>query len=332
MPSLTSTGGRLVRINPGSTALEAMTLTPGAVLYGGGNNEVVQGNNFVWNASNNGLEVSGSFVANGPIVSNHAVRALGTSTLGVNNSVSMEWLDPVGRIVASGNSNANRAGFIVSLRTGDGGNTLSALSIDSNGNASLNNLNATEVGLTNLNATGTLRAAGNASLNNLNATEAGVTNLNATGAISATGNVSAGNVNVVGALRGTSAMLSPLNNFLTADVNLSNPAAFFDGPSIAQGNSGTWFVSGTVSLQDTLNNNVYVVKLHDGTNIIGATTVQGTLTPSIDTSASLSGFIANPVGNLRISVRETSSATGKIHANPSSLGNVGSFISAIRIG
>jgi hypothetical protein len=308
-----------------------MTLTPGAVLYGGGNNEVVQGNNFVWNASNNGLEVSGSFVANGPIVSNHAVRALGTNTLGVNNSVSMEWLDPVGRIVASGNSNANRAGFIVSLRTGDGGNTLSALSIDANGNTTLNNLNATQVGLTNLNVTGTARVTGNASLNNLNATEAGVTNLNATGAISATGNVSAGNVNVVGALRGTSAMLSPVNGFLNANVALSNVSAHFDGPSIAQGSNGTWFASGAVVIYDTGAAADFGLKLWDGNTIISEARVK-TGAANLYVTVPLSGFMTAPTGNLRISVQDSSSTNGNIVHGIFGSNNKSSYISAIRIG
>src|SRR2546426_953355 len=40
--------------------------------------------------------------------------------------------------------------------------------------------------------------------------------------------------------------LTPITNSLGADVALNNTANYFDGPSVAQGTSGTWFASGTV--------------------------------------------------------------------------------------
>src|SRR5258708_17127371 len=42
-----------------------------------------------------------------------------------------------------------------------------------------------------------------------------------------------------------------ITNSLGADVLLNNTTIYFDGPSIAQGNTGTWSVSVTVTFTDT---------------------------------------------------------------------------------
>ncbi len=95
--------------------------------------------------------------------------------------------------------------------------------------------------------------------------------------------------------------LTNLTNSLGADVLLNNTANYFDGPSVAQGTTGTWFASGTVTVQDTVAANIFC-KLWDGTTIISSTAVGDTATFFI--SLALSGVITSPAGNLRISCRE----------------------------
>ena len=121
---------------------------------------------------------------------------------------------------------------------------------------------------------------------------------------------------------------------LGADVSLSNTSNFFDGPSVAQGTSGTWFVSGTVSVNDSTAGGVRLfVKIYDGTNVVAST--EWMVSPSSGTaswaSVALSGVIVSPAGNLRIAVRDITSTSGVISANPVGQGNNGSTITAIRI-
>jgi hypothetical protein len=124
--------------------------------------------------------------------------------------------------------------------------------------------------------------------------------------------------------------LTSLTNSLGADVALNVSANYFDGPSVAQGTSGTWYVSGTVTLIDatTAPANIFA-KLWDGTTVIAsATTFIGTTNSTA--SVSLSGVITSPAGNLRISVREPGATTGVMKFN--STGNSkDSTVTAVRI-
>jgi len=128
---------------------------------------------------------------------------------------------------------------------------------------------------------------------------------------------------------GATLLLSPITNSLVADVLLNNTANFFDGPSVAQGTSGIWYASGTVTVLDTTAGGIFQAKLWDGTTVIATS---GVLTPqaSNQASISLSGFLSSPAGNLRISVKDINSANGKILSNIA--GTKDSTITAIRIG
>jgi hypothetical protein len=123
--------------------------------------------------------------------------------------------------------------------------------------------------------------------------------------------------------------LSPITASLGADVALNNTANYFDGPSVAQGSAGTWFVSGTVTLNDTAGSADFDVKLWDGTTVISSAETQ-TGGASQKTAVSLSGFIASPAGNLRISVKDATSTSGNIKFNLSG-NSKDSTITAIRI-
>lgn len=134
-----------------------------------------------------------------------------------------------------------------------------------------------------------------------------------------------GLTNVSGSL---AVSLSKITASLSGDVALNNVANYFDGPSIAQGTSGTWFVSGAVTLNDT-SAAVFDVKLWDGTTVIASAVTNNFAASGVITVA-LSGFLASPANNLRISVKDATNTTGKILFNASG-NSKDSTISAIRI-
>lgn len=130
----------------------------------------------------------------------------------------------------------------------------------------------------------------------------------------------------------TTAQLPPspgqLTNSIGADVALNNVSNYFDGPSVAQGTTGTWFASGTVSLSDSGGASTFFAQLWDGTTVI-ASAVSATAA-SQNNTISLSGYLASPAGNIRISVRDITRTTGLIVANSTSL-TKDSTISVYRI-
>lgn len=123
--------------------------------------------------------------------------------------------------------------------------------------------------------------------------------------------------------------LTRLSNTLGADVLLNNTSNYFDGPSVAQGTSGTWFASGTVSAFDSTSSANFYCKLWDGTTIIasGATQSGGA---NFLITISLSGFITSPAANIRISCQDPSLTTGRMVAN-SSGNSKDSTVTAFRI-
>ncbi|SHH46862.1 hypothetical protein [Bradyrhizobium erythrophlei] len=118
-------------------------------------------------------------------------------------------------------------------------------------------------------------------------------------------------------------------NTLGADVALSNIANYFDGPSVAQGTVGTWFVSGSILVTDTVGAAGFTFKLWDGTTLIASSTF-GITAANVQLFVSLSGIITAPAGNLRLSCRDFSSTSGKILFNQSGLSK-DSTISAVRL-
>lgn len=106
------------------------------------------------------------------------------------------------------------------------------------------------------------------------------------------------------------------SNSLVGDVALNNTSNYFDGPSTAQGTSGTFFAVGTVTLLDTAGNAAMFCKLWDGTTVIasGALNTQGA---SGVNAMALSGVLASPAANIRISCRDSTATTGKITFNTS---------------
>ena len=128
------------------------------------------------------------------------------------------------------------------------------------------------------------------------------------------------------AVTGNTFNFTPITASLSADVALNNTANYFDGPSVAQGTSGTWFVSGQVTIAGTTTDGVFI-KLNDGTTTIASLVANQGNTVQTYT---ISGYIASPAGNLRISVKDATSATANIKFNQSGLSK-DSTITAIRI-
>lgn len=122
---------------------------------------------------------------------------------------------------------------------------------------------------------------------------------------------------------------STITNSLGSDVALNNTSNYFDGPSVAQGSSGTWMVFGSVVLQDTAGSAGYQVKLWDGTTVIASCDISAGSASSHVVPA-LSGVLASPAGNLRISVKDSSSTSGKILFNASG-NSKDSTITAVRV-
>jgi hypothetical protein len=124
--------------------------------------------------------------------------------------------------------------------------------------------------------------------------------------------------------------VSSMTSSLGADVNLSTAAQYFDGPSVAQGTSGTWFASGTVILTAGASANAFFVKLWDGTTVIASTATQASPGGAY-TTATLSGVLTSPAGNIRISARDITATDGKLVYNQTSTSK-DCTITAIRIG
>ncbi len=140
------------------------------------------------------------------------------------------------------------------------------------------------------------------------------------------------NLNMSGTtLNASSGSLSPITNSLGTDVSMSASNTYFDGPSIAQGSTGSWFASGTVTLTEgSAGSAQYHVKLWDGATVISSAVVSSNTNNGLFFAVSLSGFIANPAGNIRMSVKSVSTATGVIKFNTSG-NSKDSTVSAIRV-
>lgn len=110
--------------------------------------------------------------------------------------------------------------------------------------------------------------------------------------------------------------MDAVTNTLGSDVALNNTSNYFDGPSCAQGTSGTWLAFGVVTVNDTAGAAIIDAKLHDGTTIIasGSAVIAASNGRVV---IHLSGTLATPAGNIKISVKDESSASGNIKFNAS---------------
>jgi hypothetical protein len=124
--------------------------------------------------------------------------------------------------------------------------------------------------------------------------------------------------------------LSYLTNSIASDVAIST-SSFTDGPSVAQGTSGAWYASGTITITATSGTTIPFCKLWDGTTAISSTSFNGNgVGVGGRISISLSGVISSPAGNIRISCQEQNGATVGFRANSTGAGK-DSTVTAFRI-
>lgn len=129
----------------------------------------------------------------------------------------------------------------------------------------------------------------------------------------------------------TTGLLTYITASTTANISLGSTSAQTDGPSVSQGSSGTWFATGQITLANGGNANVaYYVRLWDGTTVINQTLYNDQAATAF-TSVSLSGVIASPAGNIRLSAQPSLTGNGTIIFNQSGTSK-DSTITAIRIG
>lgn len=107
-----------------------------------------------------------------------------------------------------------------------------------------------------------------------------------------------------------------LTNSLSGNVSLSNTGNYFDGPTVAQGTVGTWFASGSVTIQDTAGAAVVQAKLWDGTTVISSG-VAAIAAANGRVVIALSGYLTSPAANIKISCKDTTSTSGLIIFNAS---------------
>jgi hypothetical protein len=172
--------------------------------------------------------------------------------------------------------------------------------------------NKTYNGLTINSTTGTLAITNGKTFTTSNT-------LQITGTDGSTLNVGTGGTLGTAAYTATSAYVPSATQIaaaLGADVLLNNTGNYFDGPSVAQGSTGTWFASGTVTAYDPGAAAEIYCKLWDGSTVISSASFTvnpgGGGTPN---AVSLSGFLATPAGNIRISCRDVTATTGKLLFN-----------------
>jgi hypothetical protein len=118
-------------------------------------------------------------------------------------------------------------------------------------------------------------------------------------------------------------------NVLGSDVPMTTLNTFVDGPSVAQGTTGTWYASGTATVYDSALAGVMICKLWDGTTTIASARNNSPVAQGV-VSISLSGYISGPAGNIRISCKDSNGTNGVISANVSLSGR-DSMVTVLRI-
>ncbi len=115
----------------------------------------------------------------------------------------------------------------------------------------------------------------------------------------------------------TTGFLTYLTKSTTADIAVASTSVLVDGPVVSQGSSGIWFATGTITITNGgVGNTLLYAQLWDGTNIID--TASGSAITSLTGSLSVSGIIASPTGNLRISAGSNRATTMSFNATGAS--------------
>jgi hypothetical protein len=126
------------------------------------------------------------------------------------------------------------------------------------------------------------------------------------------------------------AQATPTSNSLSGNVTLNAGAGVYStGPSVTQGSVGTWFASGTVTIQGATGGSLISARLWDGTTVFDSCNIS--IAVGADGIAAMSGFIASPAGNIRISVADAAVAADGVMLFNASGDSKDSTITAFRI-
>lgn len=90
-------------------------------------------------------------------------------------------------------------------------------------------------------------------------------------------------------------------SFLGSDVTMTTSNTYYDGPSVAQGTSGTWLATVNLTYQSTSADEGFDIKLWDGTTVFASTRAFTVLANGAQ-SASISAICVSPAGNIKVSV------------------------------
>lgn len=138
-------------------------------------------------------------------------------------------------------------------------------------------------------------------------------------------------INSVGSSVTVAMAPTTITNSLGGDVNLNNTSNYFDGPSVAQGTSGTWFASGSVAVNNFAGGDNINCKLWDGTSVIASSNNGGGSYPAnTRVNIALSGILATPAANIRISCRDPNNTTAVMLFNTSG-NSKDSTLTAVRL-
>lgn len=107
---------------------------------------------------------------------------------------------------------------------------------------------------------------------------------------------------------------SSLTNSLAGDVTLNNTTSYFTGPTTAQGTSGTWLATATVTVVDSVGAAAFDIRIWDGTTVF-ASSSGFTSGAAVVGTLSVSGVISSPAGNITVQVKDKSSTSGLIKSN-----------------
>ncbi|MCW2130184.1 hypothetical protein M2226_008928 [Bradyrhizobium elkanii] len=109
--------------------------------------------------------------------------------------------------------------------------------------------------------------------------------------------------------------INPVINSLGANVSISNTTSYFDGPTSSQGAAtGTFYVSGYVSLFCSSATNSYTLRLWDGTTV-AASTFASSAAANQSVVVHISAIVINPAGAIRISVKNTNNSSSLMQFN-----------------
>jgi len=106
----------------------------------------------------------------------------------------------------------------------------------------------------------------------------------------------------------STAFLTSVSNFTVADISITN-TSYTDGPSVAQGTTGVWYASGSITFTDGVGAANVSGILWDGQTIVASGNVNINAATAMRTM-SLSGIFTNPSTNIKISALNQTRAAG----------------------